>query len=1018
MNMLKYSAIALALASVLQPVQAEDIELYVNKNVNEDEKPRVILVFDTSGSMDRNAQTGKYCDDGCNSRMDVAKSAMSQLINDNSSDIDFGLMRLRSSYGGYVLAGLGTDADTIKSEISKLSADGSTPIEETLYEGYRYLTGGRLDQARYVESSKRETSIEQGSRGNYKYTSAFAAYANEERCDNSINMILMTDGDPTGDNARDGYDDGDSYIKGLHESKFHYRASELHGSSLHILAKYMYGLESGEEDDKRRVDLYPQTPLVKDFARTYTIGFGNGMSKKGKELLQKTAKLGGGEYIHAETGDKLSEALENTISKIREVNDTFTSPAIASNNFDRTRSRDSLYYAMFYPDEGTRWSGNIKKLKVNGEEVIDANNNNALESSSGTIKKNARTFWLPSTESDDGAVVHRGGTNGALVRKGSRTVYTDTGGVLTPFDFTKMVDALGGGLKGETALKDLFDVSDNSEVQALINWSIGYDIDDEDEDANTTEFRQSVMGDPLHSKPVAIDYGGDIRILVGTNAGHLHMFQDNEQNNSVTENWSFIPSELFDIVEPLRDNESGKEYGMDGPISIHFDDVNGNGIVESGDKVWAFIGMRRGGNSYYALDISKKDAPKLMWRISSTDSSFAELGQSWSRMEVVHVNHKTYKGPLLAFGGGYDTNKDAALKSTDSKGVGLFLVDAESGDLVWKLTPSTGFGGSHSIAANISYLDSDYDGYIDRFYAADTGGDVWRIDMPSDDPKSAKKPWTHFKLASFGGVSTTADRRFFYQPMVARTYFSKVVKTEVKVGGKTTTQLNRQDTPYDAILLGSGNRSKPTGTAVSDALFMIRDEHTATQSFVDNIPAAISLSDLMPVNGDPFTQALDSKDDFMELEYKLGNNFKGWYYNMDVGEKSLAAPTVIGGVAYFSSFTPASKDSIENQCSLGGGTGAVYAFHLHYGAAVYNSIKINTGDSIPDTPTTWWTKNDDGKSEMRIVLPNGVLDPKVIQGPIPKVVDGKIQLYSDMAGVGLKTQQTYIYRLEDNRDKH
>ena len=32
-------------------VFAEDIELYVNHNVETDEKPRVIIVFDTSGSM-------------------------------------------------------------------------------------------------------------------------------------------------------------------------------------------------------------------------------------------------------------------------------------------------------------------------------------------------------------------------------------------------------------------------------------------------------------------------------------------------------------------------------------------------------------------------------------------------------------------------------------------------------------------------------------------------------------------------------------------------------------------------------------------------------------------------------------------------------------------------------------------------------------------------------------------------------------------------------------------------------
>jgi len=37
---------------------AEDIELYVNHNANLDEKPRVLIVFDTSGSMAFSTSSG------------------------------------------------------------------------------------------------------------------------------------------------------------------------------------------------------------------------------------------------------------------------------------------------------------------------------------------------------------------------------------------------------------------------------------------------------------------------------------------------------------------------------------------------------------------------------------------------------------------------------------------------------------------------------------------------------------------------------------------------------------------------------------------------------------------------------------------------------------------------------------------------------------------------------------------------------------------------------------------------
>ncbi|MFM9625796.1 hypothetical protein ACKI14_49145, partial [Streptomyces turgidiscabies] len=88
----------------------------------------------------------------------------------------------------------------------------------------------------------------------------------------------------------------------------------------------------------------------------------------------------------------------------------------------------------------------------------------------------------------------------------------------------------------------------------------------------------------------------------------------------------------------------------------------------------------------------------------------------------------------------------------------------------------------------------------------------------------------HFELAQLGGALSSQDRRFFYKPVVARTMFSKVTNTTEN--DKTT--ITRQDTPFDAVLIGSGNRPKPTLTNVQDQLFMIRDINTVTKSFLDD----------------------------------------------------------------------------------------------------------------------------------------------------------------------------------------
>ena len=144
---------------------------------------------------------------------------------------------------------------------------------------------------------------------------------------------------------------------------------------------------------------------------------------------------------------------------------------------------------------------------------------------------------------------------------------------------------------------------------------------------------------------------------------------------------------------------------------------------------------------------------------------------------------------------------------------------------------------------------------------------------------------------------------------------------------------------------------------------MIRDEQTVTKTFdSQNTPEPIVPSDLMLMNDDPFGNALDNVDEFVELETDLAG-FKGWRYELSNGEKSLAAATVVGGVAYYTSFTPA-LESDKNQCSLTGGGGAMYAFHLHYGTKVYDQLKFTTSYDVPDTAQLYFGEGDSCKDDL------------------------------------------------------
>ena len=156
-----------AFAAVSFSSSAEDIELYVNHNVDLDEKPRVLIVFDTSGSMAFSTSTGNSCGYSnysgyilCSDRrLCVAQSAITSLVEGND-DLDFGLMSFNSTDGGYVLSGIGSSSSFLKHTIAALPANGGTPLTETLWEAYLYITGQNVFYGEKVNEVLRDTSLE------------------------------------------------------------------------------------------------------------------------------------------------------------------------------------------------------------------------------------------------------------------------------------------------------------------------------------------------------------------------------------------------------------------------------------------------------------------------------------------------------------------------------------------------------------------------------------------------------------------------------------------------------------------------------------------------------------------------------------------------------------------------------------------------------------------------------------------------------------------------------------------
>ncbi|MCK5640750.1 MAG: hypothetical protein KAJ19_08130, partial [Gammaproteobacteria bacterium] len=470
---------------------------------------------------------------------------------------------------------------------------------------------------------------------------------------------------------------------------------------------------------------------------------------------------------------EVEETMNKIFNQILSVSTTFVSASIPVNVFNRSEVLDNVFIALFKTDADSKpqWPGNVKKLKLNindlnALELIDANSAVAI-ATDGRIKNDALTFWsnpagydvvdfndqINEVTGKDGRSVNRGGAGQKIPNflsgnnagtpstsntTGTRQLFTEpatqtngTSDALLALNAdTTTAQALWSDLSDNTlGMWDGSDEGSPTHNRDWISWtdagtndwdSAGSGITLQEEAVNLLEFirganpdgshRRWAFGDPLHSRPLPINYGDrgnytvanpDVRILVGSNDGFLRMLRNTDDDATGTaigtqmgdEVWAFMPKAVMPIQKQLRHNASGGSpvhpYGIDGPPVAYYLDSDKNGKIDhANDKVHVYFGLRRGGNAYYALDITAPDTPKLLWMINNDpdgdgtpDGDFAEMGLTFSTPVVKklswHNGTEVVTGPVLIFAGGYDIDKDgSALGTNDSEGNAIFIVDA------------------------------------------------------------------------------------------------------------------------------------------------------------------------------------------------------------------------------------------------------------------------------------------------------------------------------------------------------
>ncbi|WP_415755773.1 pilus assembly protein [Pseudomonas leptonychotis] len=959
---------------------AEDIDLFVSNPPTGAEAPNVLIVLDTTANWSQAYANEKAALASVVNSMPVNAFRVGLLMFTETGSGNSG------NDGAYVRAAIRT-MDTankatyqnLVNSLDKLADKGNgAKLAKAMEESYLYFSAG----VPHSGNNKVKTDYLGNTSGTAASQSIYALTANAliakagNQYNNPIvtgcakNFIIYISNGPATDNNSD---------------KTQARnALAAAGGSTTAIAISPSGLQDNPADEWSRFMKKSALGVT-----TYTVEIDRGTTGQGPNmtaLLQSVSRVSSGKYFSvSDNASQIAEALNSILSEIQSVNSVFASVSLPVSVNTQGTYLNQVYVGMFRPDADglPRWMGNLKQYKlglVNSDlRLLDADDNSAINASSGFITECARSFWTPSNADNYWGFAPRGecltvtdsgnsnSPDGNIVEKGaqayklrqllpaSRTVKTCS---LTSCTSLSNFDVANTAINATD-----FGASVNAvERVNLINWARGQDLkENENGDLtgtlpNFSDMRASVHGDVVHSRPVAINYGTnvspDVVVFYGGNDGMLRAVNGNRDRSfsgfgAGREIWSFMAPEFYGSIKRNYDNlvsisypgtavttpvPQPKPYGFDGPVTA----------VQSGSNAWLYATMRRGGRVLYAFDVTNPIAPSLKWKkgcpnnfpasgaVNDTGctTGFSGLGQTWSSPKALKsAGYGAGASNMLIMGGGYDTCEDGDPHTCTSsnKGNKIYVMDADSGALLQTFTTD------RAVIADITIVP-DSSGKAIYAYAVDLGGNLYRITIGNLAPAS----WSITKLASLGCNSTascTSNRKFMFAPDVVT-----------------------DDGGY-LVLMGSGDREKPllsyTGAAsVSNHFFMVKDQPadaTWLTSESGTCGSAVLCRDSLS------SILTDATPSAVDLASK-----KGWYLGMAPTEQVVTSAITVFGLVTFSTHQPAV--ATPGVCSS---LGEARVYNIGYeDAEGPEGIRFAdlAGDGLPPSPVAGMVTLDDGST--------------------------------------------------------
>lgn len=584
---------------------------------------------------------------------------------------------------------------------------------------------------------------------------------------------------------------------------------------------------------------------------TYTIGF-----NADHDLLRHTAINGGGAYYTASTYEELVDAFQKAITSIILRNFAFS--AITAPKRTATTTTNDLtlsYVGYFMPAPGDSiWDGHLLAYELEDKWGFDADGVDGITEDEFNYDKEIDCLTASDGQPCVRWLVLSTGHQWDAADKlpDTRNLYTHEPDTTTNIAFTAANKATlkplffdedkwgfdADGLDGVTADEYTYDTETEclaeSGVEPCLNWlDNGCASCDTDADQVIEKLNQNNFADVFHSDvlfvgaPVVgkkyvtgidpLDPDGEKyadfhenhktrrRVLfAGTNDGILHMMNADDQlysdqREAGKEVWGFIPDEVLLSLRKIAIDHD-HTYTVDGRLAA--EDIYYN-QGSDGYPSWSTIlvlGLRRGGNAYYALDITEYPTatppePSLLWKFK--DDTYS--GQSWGKPAIGKIliedpdnSSQIIEKWVAVLPGGFAFNEE---NDTDLRGKAVFVVDASNGDLLWMtgydptgdndasdnkfLTDSALF--NFPIPSALTLVDKDNDGYVDSIYFGNLGGHLFKIDISGIDITQ----WTTSNLYQTD-ITTTATSKIGSISEDQITVGDKVFTVGERVRGQTS----------------------------------------------------------------------------------------------------------------------------------------------------------------------------------------------------------------------------------------